>query len=631
MALRHSASRIGLRLAPPGVAAIDIRDGVVHFEHLSGAGGKPSHAIFRQEAIDPSLNPGAPIAATAAAISRAAGDIDLSRTPTAIVLSNNCEGLRVKRFPRMKKKALASAIDIAHTSGSILEGAAKRSRHFVQASGAGDDGQRFVEVVLVEATAAAVDDAERLSRGADLRLAHVSSAALALGRALRASGDAKGTVLVVDLVGPATVLNSYTDGRFLLSREADVAADLTSDELGSLDELLPPGGAIDAAAAPLLDAMGLAGHAASETAIEAGTATATALAASDDAEASLAALGDISPQKLRIEIVRSNRYLASHYRRPIERVFFAGPAREARVLANRLAPGLGVPIAILDPRSVVGADAIEGEPSCASARCLGAALELLAPARSRGYQFLNPKKGLRRGLLHPAYAAAAVFLMLVAGSLAAVRGRTARADATLARLRGELRAATEALVIPSAQLDPAQVETRLAVYRMLRDGQPRWSPPLAALASLVPDDVWLTGVALEAGDADDLPSMEEILAGIGGSHVDAAATSDAGGAPRLVLTGRTYDLAAVSRFLERLAASEVLQDARVLSVAPAEPEVEALDVSAASADDAHASGRDLGARVTNGSRRRPPYEFAMSVAPSLHLRGNTAAESEVAR
>ncbi|MFN0149455.1 MAG: PilN domain-containing protein [bacterium] len=627
MALMQHAPRGKPGVKHTGVAAIDIRGGVVHLAWLAGSGAKPTQAIFRQETIDSRLHPGDPIAATAAAIVRAARGIDLAKIPTSIVLPNTSEGLRVKRFPQMRKNALASAIELAHSAGAVLEGAAKRSRHFIQASGTGDDGKRFIEAVLVEVTESAVDEAERASRSAGVRLARVASPALALGRVLSAMGAAKGTVLVIDLMGPQTVLNTYTDGKFLLSREADVAADLLSDELESLDDLIPPGGEIDSGAAPVLDAMGFAGAAAATTATVPGVAT--AIAPGDDGGAVLGALGDVSPQKLRIEIVRSNRYLMSHYRRPIERVYFAGPAREAHALASRLAPALGVPVALIDPRAVVRADAIDGQPTSASARCLGAALELLAPARARGYQLLNPKKSLWRELRHPAYAAAAAFLLIVGGAYAALHARTARADALLVTLRNELQRATAALVIPSAQLDPAQVESRLAVYRMLRDGEPRWSRPLSSLAALVPDDVWLTSVAVEAGDVDDLPSMEEILAGIGDTHADAAAANDVD-ATRLLVTGRTYDLDAVSRFLAALASSEVLTDARVLSVATPGPDDAAFEAAAASAAVAATSSSQPGASVESRVPRRPAYAFSISVVPALYHTGPGDSEGELA-
>lgn len=625
MAQTPLSARFGFGLEHSGVAAIDIRDGVVHLVHVTGRGRKASRALFRQETIDASLHPGDPIAATAAAIARAAHGLDLSRIPATIVLPNSSESLVVKRFPKLSKKALASAIELAHASGTSLEGSTKRSRSFVQSSGADEAGQRFVEAVLVEATESAVGDAERLARGAGVRLARVTSAALALGRALVAAGGAKGTVLVVDLTGPQTVLNTYTDGKFVLSREADVAADLLSDQLGAFEELIPGAGDPDGAPAPLLDAMGIAAGGETRFSVErqAAAATASAPTRADETDVSPDDASAVSPQKLRIEIVRSNRYLTSHYRRPIERVYFAGAAREARALASRIAPGLGVPVELIEPRSALAADAVEGHPSSASARCFGAALEMLAPPRASGYQFLVAKRGLRSGLLRPEFAAAAACLVVIAGALAAVRGRTARADATLAALRGELRAATAALVIPGAQLDPARVESRLTVYRMLRDSQPRWSPALTALAECIPDDAWLTDVGVEAGDADDLPSMEEILAGIGETHVDA--TGDGGGgSTRIVVTGRTHDLSAVSRFLEALAPSDALKDARVLSVTTPDPEALAFEAVAAATNDAAA-----GAGVALASRRIP-YEFSLSVAPSLRRAGAARAAAEVA-
>ncbi len=543
------------RLTTSGALAIDIRRDVVYLVHVEGRSGQPTRARFRREPIDPSLYSENPLEAAASAIGRMTQGLDLRKIPATVVLPNNREAIRVKRFPPMRKRALASAADITMRADALSAAEETVRRHFVQRHGEASDGSRFSEVVLIEAGARAVEEAEALARLAGLRLVRVTSPALALGRAAAALCPPSQTCLVVDLYGPGTTLNVYAGGRFLLSREGDVAADHLS---GDLEAFLA-----------MADAPSVPRGRADEPGVQ--------MRRSSDAIALAEPSGDatlpVSPQKLATEIDRSNRYLVAQFRHTIDAIYFAGPSMLGRALADEVAPALGLPIELFAPEKILAAEALEGAPTCSSARCLGAALELIAPARQRRYDLIG-KSRTTVSLPIPAIAAAGVVL-LVGAPLGVLEWRMARANGTLRSLHAREASAAAALVPAGASASPEDVRALVDAFRTLRAEEPRWSRPLEALAGALPEGVWLTGIAPEAEARNDSPTLGEVLAGEGagadgGASADdgsaSGAAGDAAPAPRVLLSGRSRTIDGVFELIARLETTGHLSDPRLITV-----------------------------------------------------------------
>lgn len=598
---RVRRGRPGAR-AGRGVLAIDIRRDVVYLVHLEGRRGRPTRARFLREPIDASLYSESPLEAAAAAVGRITRGLDLRRLRVAIVLPNNRESVRVRRFPALKRKALASAVGIAMQGDALLRDGEPARAHYVQRVGQAGDGTRFLETVLVEASGPAVAEAQALARLAGLRLAHVASASLSLGRAAAALSGAAGTNLVIDLFGPATTLSVFQGDRFLLSREGDVATDLLSGDLETFLALAD----LPAAAAEPYDGLGIRTHAAA--------ATATAEPVVDPAL-------PISSQKLLTEIERTNRYLMAHFRHTVDRVFFAGPSALASTLCERIQGDLGVPVALFAPEGIVPARALDGAPTCSSARCLGAALGMLAPGRERRYELLprSPSAGKA-----PSRALAAAVLVVVLGTPPALLEWKLRAVGGEAEaLRARLARATEALVLPGEAIDPQAAEARIGAYRRLRGATPRWSSALAAVAAALPPGVWLTEIVSETGPGDPATSLEEILTGGEGSEEGAAGDGDSGGRGerRLRIAGRARSFEAVSDFLARLEATGRLRDPRLVSMTgPVRPgdASPAADAAGAGAAGTGSSAGAAGSAVPTASEEgADTYRFVVSCAPDL--------------
>lgn len=561
--------------ATRGALAIDVRRDVVYLVHLEGHGGRPTHARFRREPIDPSLFSENPLEAVASAIGRISQGLDLRKIPATIVLANNAEAVRVRRFPPLKPKALASAADIAMRADSLAAEGATVRRHFTQRRGVGADGVGFVEAVLIEANASAVEDARTLARLTGLRLARVTSPALAIGRAVGALGEAAGTCLVIDLMGPATTLSVHSDGRFLLSREGDVAADLLTDDLESFLSMAAPadggGGGAEGAEEP------------------AGAKSAAALA-----DPGVGGVIPISAQKLSTEIERSNRYLVAQFRQTIDRIYFAGPSAIAAALMDHLRGELQIPIALLTPENVVPAGRLEGAPTCSSARCLGAALEMLAPPRERRYEMIDRARSA--GPRVPRLAIAVGLVVAAALPIGVLEWRLARESAAQSRLREEIARAETPIAPEGIAGDPEQAAAAVAAYRALREREPRWSRPLASLSEALPEGVWLTGLSLQEAEGGEEATLEAILGGEGAVHGervggadDALGADGAGGAAagpaRLLVAGRASDARAVSALIARLHAEGLLDDPRLVSFAG--PDADAPADSAATTRRAH--------------------------------------------